>query len=407
MRYVDEYRDGALAKDLLGAIGRAVRADRSYAFMEFCGGHTHAIARHGIVDVLPRNLRMIHGPGCPVCVLPMGRLDAALVLARDPSVTLCTYADVMRVPGSKGETLIRAKAGGADVRMVYSPLDALRLAEALPDRRVVFLAIGFETTTPPTAAVVKAAEAKDLRNFSVFCNHVLTPVAMRAILEGTGGDAGPPLDGLVGPSHVSTIIGTDAYREFPDRYGVPVVVAGFEPLDVLQAILMLVRQVNDGRAEVENQYVRAVTAEGNSVAQALMAEVFERRERFDWRGLGTLPDSGLRLRSRFARFDAEHLFDLPSSAGREHPGCACGAVLRGRLEPWQCTLFGRVCTPDAPVGACMVSSEGACAAAWLHGDHAPATLNPVEARHIRARWTGRPRDPDPRRGGAGHGRSDP
>ncbi|MCF8480390.1 MAG: hydrogenase formation protein HypD [Rhodospirillum sp.] len=384
MKYVDEYRDGALAKGLLRAIARAVRADRSYAFMEFCGGHTHAIARHGIIDVLPQNLRMIHGPGCPVCVLPMGRLDAAMALARDPAVTLCTYADLMRVPGSHGETLIRAKADGADVRMIYSPLDALGLAEANPERQVVFLAIGFETTTPPTAAVVKAAEAKDLRNFSVFCNHVLTPMAMRAILEAPahGEEAGPRLDGLVGPSHVSTIIGTDPYRPFPERYGVPVVVAGFEPVDILHAILMLVRQVNDDRAEVENQYVRAVTAEGNRIAQALMAEVFEHRESFEWRGLGTLPDSALRLRPRFARFDAERRFDMSSSGGRDHPGCACGAVLRGRLEPWECKLFGRVCTPDTPIGACMVSSEGACAAAWLHGSRSHSPDVPEEVSHV-------------------------
>ncbi len=254
MKYVDEYRDGSLARGVAQRISAEVVPGRAYRFMEFCGGHTHAISRYGIEDLLPVSIRMIHGPGCPVCVLPMGRVDAAIALALRPDVTLATYGDVLRVPGSKGASLLSAKAGGADVRMVYSSLDALRIAEDEPDRQVVFLAIGFETTTPPTASVLRRARDRDGRNFSVFCNHVLTPPAMGAILADESSGAAVALDGLVGPAHVSPVIGTAPYEPIAERYGKPVVVAGFEPLDILQAVLMLVRQCNAGRHQVENQY---------------------------------------------------------------------------------------------------------------------------------------------------------
>jgi hydrogenase expression/formation protein HypD len=369
MKYVDEYRDGVRARAIAGAIAAEVQSDRTYAFMEFCGGHTHAISRYGIEDLLPANLHMIHGPGCPVCVLPVGRIDDAIVLARQPGVTLCTYADLMRVPASKGASLLKAKAAGADIRMIYSPLDAVRIAEAEPERRVVFFAIGFETTTPPTAVALKAAEAKGLNNFSVFCNHVLTPVAMRAILDtpATDGEPSIALEGFVGPAHVSTIIGMDPYTEFAKNDRKPVVIAGFEPLDVMQAILMLVRQVNEQRSEVENQYIRAVTQAGNATAQALCAEVFEVREEFEWRGLGVLSASALKLRDKYARFDAEKRFAIATVHADDNPACECGAILRGQKKPAECKLFGTVCTPDTPMGARMVSSEGACAAHWTYG----------------------------------------
>ncbi len=366
MKYVDEYRDAARARSLAAAIRAEAAPGVAYAFMEFCGGHTHAISRYGIEDLLPPAIRMIHGPGCPVCVLPVGRIDAAIALARDPRVTLCTYADLMRVPASRGTSLQKAKAEGADIRMVYSTLDALAIAAAEPEREVVFFAIGFETTTPPTAVAVQRALREGLTNFSVFCNHVLTPVAMRAILT-TGGEDAVRLDGFVGPAHVSTVIGTAPYEAVSAEFHKPVVVAGFEPLDVMQSILLLVRQVNEGRAEVENQYIRAVTQAGNQRAQAAVAEVFELRDRFEWRGLGWVPLSALRLRPEYARFDAEVRFGLETPAASDNPACECGAILRGVKRPAECRLFGTACTPETPMGSCMVSSEGACAAHWTYG----------------------------------------
>jgi hydrogenase expression/formation protein HypD len=369
MKYVDEYRDGDKARDIAAAIAAEVRPDRSYALMEFCGGHTHAISRYGIEDLLPSNVRMIHGPGCPVCVLPIGRIDDAIRLAKRPEVTLCTYADLMRVPASGGLSLMKAKAAGADIRMVYSSLDAIRIAEANPERQVVFFAIGFETTTPPTAVALKAAEAKGLKNFSIYCNHVLTPVAMRAILDMPPTPDEPPIaiEGFVGPSHVSTIIGMEPYEVFARDYRKPVVIAGFEPLDVMYAILMLVRQVNEQRAEVENQYIRAVRADGNRVAIDLCDEVFELRDSFEWRGLGAVPRSALKLRDAFAFYDAEKRFAIETQPAEDNPACECGAILRGQKKPADCRLFGTVCTPETPTGACMVSSEGACAAHWTYG----------------------------------------
>src|SRR5271157_4118246 len=369
MKYVDEYRDGALARSIAAGIAAEARPERTYRFMEFCGGHTHAISRYGIEDLLPGNVRMIHGPGCPVCVLPMARVDMAIACARLSRVTLCVYGDLMRVPGSNGSSLLKAKAEGADVRMVYSTLDAIRIAETEPGREVVFFAIGFETTTPPTALAIRAAAKKGLTNFSVLCNHVMTPPAMRAILDGASdGDETPVLiEGFVGPAHVSTVIGTRPYEPFARDYGKPVVIAGFEPLDVAQAILMLVRQINEGRATVENQYIRAVTADGNLKAQDEVAAIFETRESFEWRGLGWLPMSALRLRPAFAAYDAEQRFGLTPKPARDNPACECGAILRGAKAPRECKLFGTLCTPDTPMGSCMVSPEGACAAHWTYG----------------------------------------
>ena len=369
MKYVDEYRDGELARAIATAIAAEARPERIYRFMEFCGGHTHAISRYGVEDLLPPNVRMIHGPGCPVCVLPVGRIDEAIALARLPDVTLCTYGDLMRVPASGGMSLTKAKAGGADIRMVYSTLDAVRIAESEPDRKVVFFAIGFETTTPPTAMAILVAEKKGLTNFSIFCNHVLTPAAILAIFESpevkTLGAV--EIDGFVGPAHVSTVIGTRPYEPFARSYRKPVVISGFEPLDVMQSILMLVRQMNEGRAEVENQYIRAVTRDGNLRAQAIVADMFELRESFEWRGLGQVANSALRLRDAYAAFDAERIFPIARSNAQDNPACECGAILRGVKKPAACKLFGTACTPETPMGSCMVSSEGACAAHWTYG----------------------------------------
>jgi hydrogenase expression/formation protein HypD len=301
--------------------------------------------------------------------LPVGRIDAAIRLARRPEVTLATYGDLMRVPGSSGTSLLRAKAAGADIRMVYSTLDAVRIAEAEPDREVVFFAIGFETSTPPTALAIHLAERKGLKNFSVFCNHVLTPSAIQNILESPDvRELGRVrIDGFIGPAHVSTVIGTEPYGFFAEEFEKPVVVAGFEPLDVMQALLMLITQVNEGRHEVENQYARAVTREGNAIAKAEVAEIFELRKSFEWRGLGLVPYSGLRLKAAYARCDAERRFDIEEIAASDNPACDCGAILRGVKRPTDCKLFGTVCTPDTPMGSCMVSAEGACAAHWTYG----------------------------------------
>ncbi|HNF66587.1 hydrogenase formation protein HypD [Plasticicumulans sp.] len=369
MKYVDEFRDGTLARRLAAAIAREVDPAREYRFMEFCGGHTHAIARYGVEDLLPANVRLIHGPGCPVCVLPTGRLEMAIALAERPGVMLASYGDMLRVPGSGGDSLLKARARGADVRMVYSIDDALALARRHPDRQVIFFAIGFETTTPPTAVAIRQAAAEGLGNFSVFCNHVLTPSAIASILESPEvRDLGSvKLDGFVGPAHVSTVIGSRPYEYFAAEYAKPVVIAGFEPLDVLQAVRMLVRQVNAGQSCVENEFARAVSRDGNRKAQKLVAEVFELRKHFDWRGLGRVPYSALRIKSAWADFDAERRFAPEPRTVPDHKACECAAILRGVKRPQDCRLFGSACTPETPMGSCMVSSEGACAAHWSYG----------------------------------------
>jgi len=369
VKYIDDFRDGELARAIAAQIGRELRADRRYHFMEFCGGHTHAISRYGITDLLPPAIRLIHGPGCPVCVLPIGRVDLAIELALEHKVWLATYGDCLRVPASEGLSLLKAKARGAKIAMIYSAADALELARRNPGEQVVFFAIGFETTTPPTALVIRQAAAEGLTNFSVVCNHVLTPSAITSILEspevrslGT-----VPLDGFIGPAHVSTVIGSAPYEHFAREYAKPVVIAGFEPLDVMQAILMLVRQVNDGRAEVENEFTRAVTRDGNGKAQALVSEVFELRRSFEWRGLGDVPYSALAIRESYAAFDAERKFALETRKVADNKACECGAILRGVKHPRDCRIFGTVCTPENPIGSCMVSSEGACAAHYSYG----------------------------------------
>ncbi|MGB1091788.1 MAG: hydrogenase formation protein HypD [Oceanobacter sp.] len=378
MKYVDEFRDGRLAKQLADAIRAEVQPGRRYHLMEFCGGHTHAIFRYGIPDLLPEAVQLIHGPGCPVCVLPIARLDMAMMLARNPEVILCTYGDMLRVPGSGRTSLLNIRSQGHDVRMLYSPMDAIKVAQDNPNKQVVFFAIGFETTTPPTGVLIEQAHKLGLDNLSVFCNHVLTPAAMHAILATE--DSAMNLDGFIGPAHVSTLIGSQPYEIFPQQYGRPVVIAGFEPLDVLQAILMLIRQLNEGRCIVENEFTRAVSAEGNPAATALVERVFELRDTFEWRGLGFVEQSALKIRPEFAQLDAEVRFAdwlAEQQAAQEKPpadnkACECPSVLRGVKKPNECKLFGNPCTPDNPLGSCMVSSEGACAAHYQYGQRIPA-----------------------------------
>ena len=369
MKYIDEFRDGAIARKIAERLAAEVQPGRHYSFMEFCGGHTHAISRYGVAELLPKNVRMVHGPGCPVCVLPIGRIDLAIGLALERNVIVCTYGDTMRVPASDGLSLVKAKARGGDIRMVYCTADALTIARQNPEREVVFFAIGFETTTPPTALAIRDAQRQGLKNFTVLCCHVLTPSAITHILEspevrqyGT-----VPIDGFIGPAHVSIIIGSGPYEHFSEEYRKPVVIAGFEPLDVMQAVLMLVRQVNEGRCEVENEFTRAVDRDGNLSAQALVSEVFELRTSFEWRGLGEVPYSALKIRPAFAEFDAERRFELAYRPVADNKACECGAILRGVKKPTDCKIFGTVCTPENPVGSCMVSSEGACAAHYSYG----------------------------------------
>lgn len=368
MKYVQEFRDPKLAEKLAAAIRAEADPAREYNFMEFCGGHTHAIFRYGVQDLMPANVHFVHGPGCPVCILPVRRLDDAIELADRHGVILCSYGDMLRVPGTKRRSLMVAKSEGADVRMVYSTLDALKIARENPDRQVVFLGIGFETTTPPSALAIKQASEEQLENFSLFCNHVLTPAAIRHILDAPEIDPEEAvrLDGFLGPSHVSTVIGSKPYEFLADKYQKPVVIAGFEPLDVMQSVLMLIRQVNEARVEVENQYARVVTREGNERAQDLVDEIFEIRPAFEWRGLGSVPESALSIREKYAAYDSEKRFEISEKLSREVKSCECPAILRGVKKPKDCKLFGNVCTPETPMGSCMVSSEGSCAAYWTY-----------------------------------------
>ena len=329
--------------------------------MEVCGGHTHSIYRYGLKDLLPENIELVHGPGCPVCVLPMGRVDDGLSIAEEQDVTFAAFGDMMRVPGSKGSPL-EYKARGMDVRMVYSPLDALKLAEKNPEREVYFFAIGFETTAPSTALTLMRAKARGVTNFSVFCNHVTIIPAIRAILDSPD----MRLDAFIGPGHVSTVIGCRPYAFIARDYGTPVVVSGFEPLDLLQSIVMILRQLNAEKAEVENQYARVVPWDGNVPALKAMGEVFELRPYFEWRGLGFISQSALKLSPAYADFDAEVRYRVPGVRVTDPKAAQCGEVLKGVLKPHQCKLFGTKCTPEHPIGALMVSSEGACAAQYQY-----------------------------------------
>ncbi len=362
MRFVDEFRDPDKALAVAGEIAASCAPGRSYRFMEICGGHTHTIYRHGLEDYLPETVTLVHGPGCPVCVIPMGRVDDAIFLASQPGVILACFGDMLRVPGDTG-SLLQAKAAGAEVRVVYSPLDALKIARSNPDRQVVFFAVGFETTAPSTAVTVLRAEREGLGNFAVFCNHVTVVPPMEAILSAPG----MSLDGFIGPGHVSTVIGCRPYEFVARDYHRPIVTSGFEPLDILTSILMLLRQLAEGRCEVENQYGRVVRYEGNPKAVAVVDEVMELRAEFEWRGLGFIAHSALALRERFAAYDAERRFAMPGARVQDPKACQCGEVLKGAIKPWECKVFGTACTPETPIGTCMVSSEGACAAYYNFG----------------------------------------
>ena len=361
MKFVDEFRDPAAARALVRSITE-LAGDDEFKFMEVCGGHTHTIYRHGIEHLLPRSVELVHGPGCPVCVIPMGRVDDAMYLAEQPNVIFTTFGDMMRVPGSRGN-LIEAKARGADVRFVYSPLDALKIAVDNPDKQVVFFAVGFETTAPSTAVTLVRVRQTGVTNFSIFCNHVTIVPPIKAILESPD----LRLSGFLGPGHVSTVVGLRPYRFVPEVYGKPMVVAGFEPLDILASVHMLLQQIRDGRCEVENQYIRVVRPEGNTQALKLMSETFALRPHFEWRGLGFISQSALKIHPDYAEFDAEERFSMPGVRVADPKACQCGEVLKGVIKPWECKVFGTACTPETPIGTCMVSPEGACAAYYNFG----------------------------------------
>lgn len=367
MKYVDEFRDPQKAKALVREIEALIPripvcVKRPLQLMEVCGGHTHSIFKYGIEQMLPDAVEMVHGPGCPVCVLPMGRVDDCVALAEHSNVIFTTFGDAMRVPGSR-KSLQQAKAEGADIRMVYSPVDALKLARDNADRDVVFFALGFETTMPSTALTILRAEAEGIDNFSVFCNHITIIPTIRAILDSPQ----LRLDGFLGPGHVSMVIGSEPYEFIASDYKKPLVISGFEPLDILQSVWMVLKQLAEGRAEVENQYQRVVSAAGNDPAMQAVQRVFELREFFEWRGLGTIDHSGVRLREQYARFDAERKYPVANLKVADPKSCQCGEVLKGAIKPWQCRVFGSACTPQTPLGALMVSSEGACAAVYNYG----------------------------------------
>ncbi|WP_433425494.1 hydrogenase formation protein HypD [Microtetraspora malaysiensis] len=362
MRFVDEYRDAGQARALSGQMAALCRPGRTYKFMEVCGGHTHTIYKHGLEDYLPDAVTLIHGPGCPVCVIPMGRLDDAIHIAEQPGVIMTSFGDMMRVPGGRG-SFLDAKARGADIRMVYSPLDALKIARQNPGKRVVFMAIGFETTAPSTAMTVLRAEAEAIHNFSVFCNHVTIIPAIKAILDSPD----LHLDGFIGPGHVSAVIGCRPYEFIAHTYGKPLVVTGFEPLDVLRSVYQILTQLTHGRSQVENQYARVVPWNGNPKALNAIGRVMELRPYFEWRGLGSISHSALQMTEKYAAYDAERLFHIPGVRVADPKACQCGEVLKGVLKPWECKVFGTACTPETPIGTCMVSSEGACAAYYNFG----------------------------------------
>jgi hydrogenase expression/formation protein HypD len=367
MQYVDEFRDPELIRKASDEIHRLADAGRHYRIMEVCGGHTHAIYRFGLKDLLPENIDLIHGPGCPVCVLPMGRIDDGLAVAKGEGMIFAAFGDMMRVPGTSGSPL-EHKAKGTDVRIVYSPADALQLARKNPEKHVMFFAIGFETTAPSTALTLMRAKSEGIGNFSVFCNHVTIVPAIRAILDSPD----MRLDGFIGPGHVSTVIGCRPYEWIARNERKPVVTSGFEPLDLLQSIVMLLRQLHAGEARVENQYKRVVAWEGNTAALKVMAQVFQLRPYFEWRGLGFISQSALKIREEFAEWDAEQRFPIPGTRVTDPKAAQCGEVLKGVLKPSQCKLFGKECTPEHPIGALMVSTEGSCAAYYSY-EHRKST----------------------------------
>ena len=365
MKYLDEYRDGKIARGLAQEIAAIAR--KHWVLMEICGGQTHTIMRYGLDELLPQNIELVHGPGCPVCVTPLQTIDKALALALRPGVILVSYGDMLRVPGSDSD-LFRAKAQGGDVRIVYSPVEALKIARSNPDRKVVFLAIGFETTAPANAVAAWQAQREGLKNFSLLISHVLVPPAIRALL----GSRENRVQGFIAPGHVCTVMGYQEYEALVRDFSIPIVVGGFEPVDLLEAILMLVKQLERGEARVENQYVRSVHYEGNLAAQQMLKDVFEIADQ-KWRGIGVIPRSGLRLRPEYADYDADNIFDLHLITAEEPTECTSAQVLQGLKKPTDCAAFATRCTPENPLGAPMVSAEGACAAYHHYRRHAAAS----------------------------------
>jgi len=369
----DDFRDPGTIRALAKMIHQeADGLERPVNIVEVCGGHTHTIMKYGLKQLLPESIRFIHGPGCPVCIMPKERIDHAYILAQQPDVILVTLGDMIKVPGSRG-SLQQARSEGADVRFVYSPLDALKIGKENPHKTVIFFAIGFETTTPVTAALIERAEKSGVKNLRYHINHVTVPEVMRELIDSRDehiDSYNNRIDAFIGPSHVSVIAGAKIYREFPERYGRPVVVSGFEPVDVMEGVLMLVRQFVQKRCELEIQYKRSVSMEGNVAAQRQIDKVFEKRGLFKWRGLGNIPQSALKLRKEYAHLDAERVYAdvLPVEEIEDHKLCICGDILRGMADPTECQVFGTACTPSKPLGSCMVSSEGACAAYYKYGD---------------------------------------
>ncbi len=367
MKYADEYRDASKALALSEKIKELCIPGKTYKIMEICGGHTHAIYKYGITKYLPEQIQLVHGPGCPVCVIPLGRVDDAISISQEDVIFTC-FGDMLRVPGNK-RSLSDAKAQGADVRIVYSPLDALHIAQSEKDKEVVFFGIGFETTAPATAIALKQAKGLGLSNFSIFCNHVTIIPPLVSILEKEDTE----IDAFIGPGHVAAVVGCQIFEEVADNYSKPVVVSGFEPLDILQSVYMIIKQFHDGICKVENQYSRVVPYYGNKVAIETINETMEVRPYFEWRGLGTIKNSGLKIRSEYGDFDAENKFYIPGIKVSEPRACQCGQVLQGKIKPSECKVFGKACTPEKPIGTCMVSSEGACAAYYNYGRFALVT----------------------------------
>ena len=367
MKFVDEFRDKKKAQTLKKAIHKlaarlAPTQTRPLQLMEFCGGHTHTIFRYGIEQMLPDSIEMVHGPGCPVCVLPMGRVDDCVALAERPEVIFTTFGDAMRVPGSH-KSLLQAKADCADIRMTYSPMDALGLARKNPDREVVFFGLGFETTMPSTALTVLQAEREGISNFSLFCNHITTVPTIKAVLDSPD----MQIDGFLAPGHVAMVIGERPFDFIAEDYGKPLVITGFEPLDILHSLWMLLQQLDENRHDVENQYTRIVPENGNTPALEAISKVFEIRDFFEWRGLGSIDHSGVKMKQAYAAYDAEQKFSVPNLKIADPKSCQCGEVVKGVIKPWDCKIFGKECNPESPMGALMVSSEGACAAYYNNG----------------------------------------
>ena len=361
MKYLSEFRDPVLADKLLNEIKIDIDllkySERKIRMMEVCGGHTHTIFKYGLEQLLPKEIELIHGPGCPVCVLPINKVDECVELAEEKQVILTTFGDAIRVPGSK-KSLLQAKAEGADIRIVYSPMDALDIAVKNPDKDVVFFALGFETTMPSTALTVQEAKKQEVLNFSILCNHITIPQTLKALLDTDNLN----LDAFIGPGHVNMIIGSDVYGFIVNQYKKPIVISGFEPLDILQSISMLIKQLLENRCEIENQYKRVVSKKGNIIAQEAINNVYQIKEYSEWRGLGLIPESGVMLRNEYELYDAEKKYDLKTVNTPDPEKCQCGEVLQGFIKPYECKLFGKECTPHNPIGALMVSSEGSCAA---------------------------------------------